>query len=298
MPAEAGVDIGPMSLLCQPDIRSHYTKAWAEEKKRSDAGAPSLHGPRCEDLVVRPIYLEMLRDLRIAVGQGAGEVLDVGSGAGRWVRFFEEQVKPRTLTGVDVTAESVELLRSRHASTPTTRLEFGVADITGPFAGLGLAPERFDLVNIANVLFHIPEHDLFANALANLRRLVKPGGCVVTTEYLPRTDMRTPWMLVRSRYNFERLVSQAGLRIAMVRAFTVFSNDPMGIDGPDDGTRAVFNRVRQRLQVVADSLSDDASRAFFDELRADIDRAVLGFCKERMAEIEMPSQKLVALVPA
>jgi SAM-dependent methyltransferase len=285
-----------MSLLCQPDIRSHYTKAWAEEKRRSDAGTPSLHGPRAEDLVVQPIYLELLRDLRIAVGNGVGDVLDVGSGAGRWVRFFEEHVKPRHLVGVDVTAESADLLRSRHVSKPPTTLEFGVADITGPFASLGLAAERFDLVNIANVLFHIPEPDLFMNALSNLRRLVKTSGCVVTTEYLPRNDMRTPWMLVRSRYNFERQVSQAGFRIASIRPFTIFNNDPMGIDGPDEGTRAIFNRVRQRFQVVAESLEDDNSRNFFDELRADIDRAVIAFCKERIADIDLPSQKLVALV--
>ncbi|MGH7131906.1 MAG: class I SAM-dependent methyltransferase [Phycisphaerales bacterium] len=287
-----------MSLLTQPDIRAHYTKAWAEEKARSDAGSPSFYGLRSEDMVVQPIYLELIRDLRIAVGNGTGDILDVGAGAGRWIRFFEQQVKPRTLVGVDSAAESAELLRSRHRSTPLTTISFGVADITAPFPQLDLKAEGFDLINIANVLFHIPEHDLFSNALANLRKLVRPGGCVVTTEYLPRTEMRTPWMLVRSRYNFERLVAEAGFRIASIRAFSIFSNDPMGIDGPDQGTRAYFSGVRQQLQVIAGVMKDPASQLFLDELRANIDRAILAFCKERIADMDLPSQKLVALVPA
>lgn len=282
-----------MTLLSQADIRSKYTLIWAEEKKRSDAGCPTLYGCRAEDMVVQPIYLELLGDLHVRARDG--NVLDVGSGSGRWIRFLLDQVQPRSLLGVDITAESVELLRSRLASTPATELAFRVADITSP--ALDLPTETFDLINIANVLFHIPEHDLYAQALANLRALVKPDGCIVTTEYLPRADMRTPWMLVRSRYNFEKLIAKAGLKIAAIRAFTVFSNDPMGIDGPDDGTRLHFNRVRHQLQLLEKSSADPQFREFFDELRANLDRAFLAFCKERLADIDLPSQKLVALVP-
>jgi SAM-dependent methyltransferase len=285
-----------MALLTQSDIKSQYTKIWSEEKKRSDAGSPTLYGSRAEDQVVQPMYLDMLRDLRIPVGGGAGSALDVGSGSGRWIRFLLEQVRPRTLLGVDVTAESVDLLRSRHASTPTTGLEFRVSDIAG--TSLDLPAGTFDLVNIANVLFHIPEHDLYAQALQNLRLLVAPGGVILTTEYLPRNEMRTPWMLVRSRYNFEKLIAKAGLRIASIRAFTVFNNDPMGIDGPDDGTRLLFNKVRQQFKVLENGTKDPQFREFFDELQANLDRAFLAFCKERIAEIDLPSQKLVALVPA
>lgn len=282
-----------MALLTQSDIRSQYTKIWAEEKKRSDAGSPSLYGSRAEDKVVQPIYLDLLRDLHVAARDGS--VLDIGSGSGRWIRFLLDQVRPRTLLGVDVTAESVELLRSRHASSTETTLDFRVADITS--TTLNLPPGSFDLINIANVLFHIPEHDLYAQALANLRALVTPGGCILTTEYLPRVDMRTPWMLVRSRYNFEKLIARAGLRIAAIRAFTIFNNDPMGLDGPDDGTRLHFNKVRHQLQLLEKGSKDPEFREFVDELQANIDRAILAFCKERLSDIDLPSQKLVALVP-
>ena len=127
---------------------------------------------------------------------------------------------------------------------------------------------------------------------------MKPDGVVVTTEYLPRSEMRTNWMLVRSRYNFEKLVAQAGFRIASVRAFTVFNNDPMGLDGHDDGARLAFNRARQQLQTIENGIADANGRAFFHELQANLDRAFLAFCKERVPDVELPSQKLVALVAA
>lgn len=284
-----------MAPLAQADIRQKYTQIWGEEKKRSDAGVVSLHGPRAEDLVVQPLYLGLLRELKVDVGGGRGEVVDIGCGAGRWVRFFQEQLQPRSIVGVDVTNESVALLRSRHHSDATTAVEFRVGDITSSALEVG---ETFDLVNIANVLFHIPEHDLFQQALVNLRRLVKPGGCIMTTEYLPRCEMRTDWMRVRSRYSFERSVKEAGLKIADIRAFAVFNNDPMGIDGFDDGPRGRFHAVRAKFAMLEKSLTDAASRAFVDDLRAEIDRAVLEWARERVSDVEMPSQKLVALTVA
>lgn len=285
-----------MGVLNQADIRNQYEKIWATERARAQAGTPSLYCSQAEEMVVAPVYLDLLRDLRPDLGQGHGHVLDVGSGAGRWIRFFQELVKPRTILGVDVTSESVELLRARFAPTGSTTVEFRTADITD--ATLDLGAGGFDVINIANVLFHIPEHDLYERALANLRKHVAPGGLVVTTEYLPRTDMRTAWMLVRSRYAFERLVGKAGFRIADIRALSVFTNDPMGLDGPDDGTRALFNRVRAQFQGLVKASSDAKTVAFLDDLQASIDRAVLAFCKERISPIEMPSQKLVALAPA
>lgn len=285
-----------MALLTQSDIRDQYTKIWAEEKKRSDAGTPSLYCSNAEELLVQPVYLDMLRDLKVAIGKSEGAVLDVGCGAGRWIKFLAERVKPGLILGVDITQQSIDLIQSRFQSTADTALSFRVADITQK--GLDTGVGSFDFINIANVLFHIPEHDLYFQALENLRLHLKPGGVVFTTEYLPRTDMRTPWMQVRSRYNFEKLVAKAGLRIVDIRAFTIFNNDPMGLDGPDDGVRYRFNVVRHQMQQLYNGITDPKARGFLDELQANIDRAVLAFCKERIADIDLPSQKLVALAIA
>jgi SAM-dependent methyltransferase len=174
-------------------------------------------------------------------------------------------------------------------------LEFCHADITAANFDLG---EKFDLINIANVLFHIPEPALFTQAISNLARHVASDGMIVTTEYLPRNSMRTEWMLVRDRYSFEKSVRDAGLRIVAIKAYGIFSNDPMGLDGPDAGTRGEFNKVRGMIKTLQTSVHDEQSKQFMTAFLTEIERSVLSFCRERIAEIDMPSQKLVFLAPA
>ena len=110
--------------------------------------------------------------------------------------------------------------------------------------------------------------------------------------------MRTEWMLVRSRYEFQAAVEAAGLRIVEVRASSFFSNDPMGIDGPDGHGRGLFAQVRGAQRMLMDSKMDEANRRFFRELFISIERATMAFCAERVAPVDMPSQKLVVLARA
>ena len=142
--------------------------------------------------------------------------------------------------GVDFTAASIDLLKRRYADVPRIKTAFRTADLTDPMLDLG---EKFDLINVMNVLFHIPESDRFAVAMKNLAGHLAPGGRIVTTEYMPRTTMRTNWMLVRSRYEMESAAAAVGLRIVATRASCIYSNDPMGLDGPDAGLRQQFNIV-------------------------------------------------------
>lgn len=274
--------------MTQQDILDHYQKAWREQSEAATGHKDLVYSNPVEDAVLYPIYQQLLADLRITVT--GGKVLDVGSGSGRWIRFFTERYQPALLMGTDFSQSSIDLLNRWLSQLPNTA--FRLADITQEGLDLG---ERFDLINIANVLFHIPEQDRFTRAVANLARHLAPGGRIVTTEYLPRITMRTQWMLVRSRYEFEAAVRAAGLRIAEIRASSFFSNDPMGLDGPDDGTRGLFNQVRAGIQSLMGSQLDDNTRAFFNNLFAAYERACLSFCQERMAPIDLPSQKLVVL---
>src|SRR4051812_37559178 len=159
----------PMTQQC---IREHYEGAW---KTKSDSAADVsqiAYSSPIEDAIVYPLYRKMIADLKIkATG---GDVLDVGSGSGRWIRFFLEHFRPRKLVGADYTLASVELLRKWFPTSSQTQLEFRHADITDPKLDLG--GQTFDLIIIANVLFHIPEQELFTNALSNLVRHVKPDG--------------------------------------------------------------------------------------------------------------------------
>jgi SAM-dependent methyltransferase len=282
--------------MTQQNIREHYEGAW-RTKIDSAAGLDEIsYSSPIEDAIVYPLYRQMIADLKLRVN--GGDVLDVGSGSGRWIRFFCDSFTPNSLTGTDYTAASVALLRKWFPDdfAPQTELSFRQVDITDPQLDLG---RRFDLINIANVLFHIPETDLFARAMKNLAKLVTPGGMIVTTEYLPRTTMRTEWMLVRDRYTFERIARDAGLRIVAIKAFGVYANDPMGIDGPDTATRGSFMKVRALINQLGGSLGNDQqSTQFVVNFLTEIERSILSFCHERICDIDMPSQKLVFLAPA
>jgi SAM-dependent methyltransferase len=275
--------------MTQQDILSHYETEWKSKSDAASGPEGLAYSNPVEDRVLYPAYERLIGDLNVKAD--GGRVLDVGSGSGRWVRFFLERYQPKLLMGVDYSESSVSLLKQWHPSEKTP-LEFRLADITEP--GLDLGGE-FDLINVANVLFHIPEPELFTAALENLARLVAPTGHIVTTEYLPRTTMRTEWMMVRSRYDFQAAVKAVGLHVCDVRAFSFFSNDPLGIDGPDDGLRRRFNTVRGHVQSLLRSDLDGQSRQFFIDFLAEIERATLGFARERIADLDMPSQKLVVL---
>ena len=277
--------------MTQQDIRTHYETEWQSTSRSAPDTAGLRYSNEIEDAVLYPAYEQLVADLKLKID--GGRVLDVGSGAGRWIRFLSQQWQPARLVGIDYTEASVELLRKWHGQNGDQwPVEFRLADITRPGIDLG---GTFDVVNVANVLFHIPEPDLFAQAMANLASLIDADGAIVTTEYLPRCTMRTEWMMVRSRYEFEAACAAAGLRIAHVRAFGFFTNDPMGLDGPDDGTRRHFHKVRAGMSKLLGSNLDEQSRAFLVELFTEVELAAVGFARERVAEIDLPAQKLVVL---
>ena len=284
--------------LTQDDIRQHYEQEWKTKSEAAIDPAHLRYSNPVEDAVLYSAYEHLINDLNLAAN--GGRILDVGSGSGRWVRFFLERFTPRELVGIDYTQASVELLRQWHPSGPSPRIRFELADITDPALDRGAIAggEAFDLVNIANVLFHVPEHDKFMHALRNLAALVSAAGRIVTTEYLPRSTVRTNWMLVRSRYDFEAALGAAGLCIVDIRATTFFANDPMGLDGPDQSVRGRFQKVRAEIQAINRGLADGSSRAFFTQFLIDLEECLLAYCGERIAPIDFPSQKLVVLARA
>ncbi|MGD0140558.1 MAG: class I SAM-dependent methyltransferase [Tepidisphaeraceae bacterium] len=277
--------------LMQEDIRQHYEQAWKKIDESAQDESALAYSNAIEDAVLYPVYEQLLRDLKIGVN--GGKVLDVGAGSGRWIRFFSRRFSPAVLMGIDFTAASIELLRRRYGDVPG--IGFRTADLTDPSLDLG---EKFDLINVMNVLFHIPEADRFAVAMRNLSNHLASGGRIVTSEYMPRGSMRTNWMLVRSRYEMESAAAAVGLRIAAIRASCVYGNDPMGIDGPDAGLRQQFNAVRSGMNQILAMQMNDQLRQFFTRFLTDVELSVLNFCKERMAEVDMPSQKLVVLMAA
>jgi SAM-dependent methyltransferase len=100
--------------------------------------------------------------------KGARRVLDLGCGSG-WLAIYLARAGFQ-VEGVDLAAHAVELARG-WAAQENLSIEFAVADITNlPFNN-----GSFDAC-VANSIFEHLTWDLAVKALADLRKMLKPGG--------------------------------------------------------------------------------------------------------------------------
>lgn len=131
----------------------------------------------------RPALLELLGDVR------GRDLLDAGCGPG----LYAEQLLARgaRVTAVDVSPTMVRLARERLGDQTEVR----VHDLERPLDWL--PDERFDLVLLALVLHHLDDR---RGALAELHRVLRPGGRLVLSNSHPTTD----WLLKGGGY-FDRV---------------------------------------------------------------------------------------------
>jgi SAM-dependent methyltransferase len=135
------------------------------------------------------------------LGERPARVMDFGCGTGATAPVLRDRLGAESVTGVDVSAESVAEARRRHNS-----------------AGLDFAPVadcppqgRFDLAYCNGVFHHIPPAERPA-AVGYLRDALRPGGLLALWE-------NNPWnpgtRYVMSRISFDRdavLLGAAGAR--------------------------------------------------------------------------------------
>lgn len=105
------------------------------------------------------------------------EVLDLGCGIGNYAGLLGDQVAG--YCGVDVSGKCVEVARERHP-------RHAFADYDG--IRLPHATARFDAVFAVCVFHHIAPGDRAA-VLAEIRRVLKPGGLFVMFEHNPRNPL-------------------------------------------------------------------------------------------------------------
>jgi len=104
-------------------------------------------------------------------------VLDVGCGAGHWGQMLAAVLpKDATVIGVDHEAGFLDAARERAKSRQLAqRFEYQV----GSAAALPFGDSSFDLVTCQTVLIHVADPKA---ALAEMQRVVKPGGIVIAAE--------------------------------------------------------------------------------------------------------------------
>lgn len=158
-------------------------------------------------------------------------VLDVGSGTGHWLAWYARH-GAGPLTALELSPVAARRLRERFRD---------VIVVEGDIAEPPLRSPPFDLVNILGVVYHIVEPAIFERALANLALWTAPGGRLVLSDALGRTEVR-PARHVRFRplSCYEERLPSLGFRIEVVEPVYTLLNG-----GLSASARSASLRVRR-----------------------------------------------------
>jgi ubiquinone/menaquinone biosynthesis C-methylase UbiE len=110
--------------------------------------------------------------------QGHEQVLDVGCGTGTLSREIARALKPETgsqVVGVDAATGMIAVARRKGAAIPNLRFDAALAE------DLPYPDDSFDCA-VSTFFFHPVEFALKQKALAEMRRVLKPGGRAVIVD--------------------------------------------------------------------------------------------------------------------
>jgi S-adenosylmethionine-dependent methyltransferase len=140
-------------------VRAFYTRTVEEEWSRMDE---------------HPLEFELTKRHIDSILEPGSEILDLGGGPGKYA--FHYAALGHAVTLVDLTPANVDFARARQAETGIRLRDAVVGDARSlPF----LADGSFDLVLCMGPMYHITEKADRAAAIAECRRLARPGGHVV-----------------------------------------------------------------------------------------------------------------------
>ncbi len=112
-------------------------------------------------------------------------VLDFGCGPGTISVGLAKAIAPGELHGVDMEESQIALARSVAQAAGRDNTDFRVGDVTA----LPYEDGFFDVAHCHNVLMHIPDT---AAVLAEVRRVLKPGGLLACREMITGSSFTHP----------------------------------------------------------------------------------------------------------
>jgi SAM-dependent methyltransferase len=127
---------------------------------------------------------EGARQILEAVGRRGGDWLDLGCGCGRIARHLIESGVPRSYAGVDVDGRQIAWANRNLAGRFT---------VMRPEPPLFFPEASFDVVLAISIFTHYTQEEQFA-WLAEIRRVLRPGGRLVSTTLSPHFAPTFPGM--------------------------------------------------------------------------------------------------------
>lgn len=111
-------------------------------------------------------------------------ILDVGCGPGTITTGFIKYASEGSIVGIDISAEVLQKAKAlaTEANIPTQGPGSVVFEEGNVLEGLSYPDDTFDVVYSSQVFGHFPPPDLPLKALAEIRRVLKPGGILATRD--------------------------------------------------------------------------------------------------------------------
>ncbi len=102
--------------------------------------------------------------------------LDLGSGKGRSTKVLETSLPGSTITALDLNLDGLRLTETKNKTQAQAE-------------NLPFPPNKFDFVNVCGVMTNLVDENpttaqqLRARVVSELHRVIKPGGCVVISDF-------------------------------------------------------------------------------------------------------------------
>ena len=157
------------------------------------------------------------------LGLRGKRVLEIGCGTG----IYTERCRRygvASYTGVDLTQVSVRNLASQYPE-----FQFMQADTSDTAFPVR---EAFDIVLVADVLFHIVDDNQFAAAVANISRCVAPDGSLILSDLLTSSTLQTAsHCRFRSLASYSSALAEHGLQVRHVEPIFGVLHPPVPVPG-------------------------------------------------------------------
>jgi 2-polyprenyl-3-methyl-5-hydroxy-6-metoxy-1,4-benzoquinol methylase len=158
------------------------------------------------------VFLKIVKSYESLLKLPKAKVADLGCGNGFYVNIWQ-RLGIKDLVGIDIASESIQFL-----SKEFPEYIFLLADICDPNF---ILQERFAIISIFDVLFHITDDNSFIQAVKNISSLIQRKGILLISDCIfdeERYDsFSSPHFKARSIQFYSKILSELSFKIIDIK---------------------------------------------------------------------------------